>query len=82
MGQHTGSMPHHAREQAHREAHCVQRAGFQGRSRGMHILFMQSYSKDINRNMETLTATTRFVATAGISPAPSILESHTSSLAG
>lgn len=54
MGQYTCSLPHHAREQAHREAHCVQRAGCQGRSPGMHS-FMQSSPKDNVRNMETLT---------------------------
>lgn len=52
MGQYTGSLPHHAREQAHREAHRVQRAGCQGRGRGMHI-FTRSPSKEIHRNMGT-----------------------------
>lgn len=47
MGQYTDRLPHHAREQAHREAHCIQRAGCQGRSPGMHK-FMQSSSRDIN----------------------------------
>lgn len=42
---------------------------------------MQSYSKDIDRNIEILTVA-RFGATAAGLAAPSIPESHTSSSAG